>query len=441
MMKFKIVTYGCQINEYESEQFKKDLLYLGLKESNSIDDADVVLFNSCAVREKSQEKLMSEIGYVRSLKKRRNHKAYSIVTGCVATIEEKRIRRIGQESVLLVMKGTDSIEERRKEIVSKVSELLKDANEYCPTVGDTAVVAYVPIIYGCNNFCTYCIVLIAKGRERSRPKEEILAEIGELIGNGVKEITLLGQNINHYGRDLNVENGFIDILESVDRVKGLERLRFLTTHPADFNEEIVKRLSGLQHIENHFHLPVQSGSNRILNLMKRGYTREDFINLVDEIKKYFKDASFTSDIIVGFPTESDDDFLLTESLVREIRFDKVFTVAYSIRPNTPAARMEQVSDEVKKDRLNRLLAVENKISLEKNSSYIGTSVKVLIENIGSAEAYGRIPEDKLVILENPNQINLLSRSGDSKGVKKGEIIDVKITSADAFHLRGTKNDG
>jgi tRNA-2-methylthio-N6-dimethylallyladenosine synthase len=175
--------------------------------------------------------------------------------------------------------------------------------------------------------------------------------------------------------------------------------------------------------------------------MKRGYTRENFINLVDEIKKYFKDASFTSDIIVGFPTESDDDFLLTESLVREIRFDKVFTVAYSIRPNTPAARMEQVSDEVKKDRLNRLLAVENKISLEKNSSYIGTSVKVLIENIGSAEAYGRIPEDKLVILENPNQINLLSRSGDSKGVKKGEIIDVKITSADAFHLRGTKNDG
>ncbi len=424
MTKFKIVTYGCQINEYESEQFREDLLYLGLKETDFVEDADVVVFNSCAVREKSQEKLMSEVGYVRSLEKRKSKKAFSIVTGCVATVEERRIKRIGKDSVLLVLKGSDSLEERRKDVISKVSELLQDASQGEVPGKSAGAVSFVPIIYGCNNFCTYCIVPITKGRERSCPKEQIISEVERLVDSGVKEITLLGQNINHYGRDLGVENGFTDILESVDKIKGIERLRFLTAHPEDFDNEIVKRLGNLKHLENHFHLPVQSGSDRILELMKRGYTREYYIDLVNEIRKYFKNASFTTDIIVGFPTESEEDFLLTESLVKEIGFDKVFTAAYSIRPNTPASRMEQVEDAVKNERLNRLLAVENAISTEKNTSYIGGTVEVLVENIDSSKAYGRIPEDRLVIVENASNI------------ATGDIIHVEVISADAFHLRG-----
>jgi tRNA-2-methylthio-N6-dimethylallyladenosine synthase len=429
MMKFKIVTYGCQINEYESEKFRDDLLNLGLNEADSIDEADIVLFNSCAVRERSQEKLASEVGYVRSVEKRKSRKAHSIVTGCVATVEERRIKRIGKDSVLLVLKGSDTLEERRKEIVAKVSELIKNPPQVAMPYKRVGVASFVPLIYGCDNFCTYCIVPITKGRERSRPKDEIISEAESLVDSGAKEITLLGQNINHYGRDFGVENGFIDILESVDKVQGLERLRFLTAHPADFNKDIVRRLSNLQHIENHFHLPVQSGSNRILELMKRGYVREYYIELINEIRKYFKDASFTTDIIVGFPTETEEDFLLTESLVKEICFDKVFTAAYSIRPNTPASRMGQVDNAVKNERLNRLLAVENAISIEKNTSYIGLNVKVLVENIDSSNAFGRIPEDKLVIVEK------------DPAIKKGDIINVKIVSADAFHLRGIKEDG
>ncbi|MGC9125224.1 MAG: tRNA (N6-isopentenyl adenosine(37)-C2)-methylthiotransferase MiaB [Caldisericaceae bacterium] len=429
MMKFKIVTYGCQINEYESEQFRKVFLSFGLDESNSIDDADIVLFNSCAVREKSQEKLMSEVGYVRSLEKRHSRKVLSIVTGCVATVEERRIKRIGEDSVIAVMKGTDPIEKRTNLLKDVLSNLIGSQEQEPMRVLNSGVVGYVPIIYGCNNFCTYCIVPITKGRENSRSKEAIVSEVKSLVNSGVKEITLLGQNINHYGRDLGLSSGFIEILEAVDSISGVERLRFLTAHPADFTEDAIERIANLKHIENHFHLPVQSGSNRILELMKRGYTREDYLSLVNRIRRNFGSASFTSDIIVGFPTETEEDFLLTESLVKEVRFDKVFTAAYSVRKNTPAARMPQVDDAIKNDRLNRLLAVENAITVEKNSSYIGRNVEVLVENLNGAKAYGRSPEDKLVIIENGGSL------------KKGQIVKVRILSADAFHLKGTLADG
>ena len=228
MRKFKIITYGCQINVYESEKFAEFFKGSGLEEAEHIEDADIVLLNSCAVRGKSEQKLYSEIGYINKLFKK-NGKPVSVVTGCVATVKEREIKRIGQKSVALVMKGTRSLKERLDTLREFLgTEFIEQRSEV------KGVFAYVPIIFGCNNFCTYCIVPFTKGRERSRTKADIIAEVKHLLEEGAKEIVLLGQNINHYGRDLGYKNGFVEILEEVNKLDGLERLRYLTPHPADF---------------------------------------------------------------------------------------------------------------------------------------------------------------------------------------------------------------
>jgi tRNA-2-methylthio-N6-dimethylallyladenosine synthase len=421
MKKFNIVTFGCQINEYESNKFRETLLNLGLEEVPDAKNADIVLFNSCSVREKSEEKLLSGVGFVRSLYEK-NGFPKSIVTGCVATTEEKKIKKVGKNSVLTILKGDEPLDERREKIFKLLNPV---SGEAATKVAVTSKpFEFVPVIFGCNSFCTYCIVPITKGRERSRLLDDIIKEIKGFVEHGTKEIILLGQNINHYGLDLGNNNGFIELLEQVDKIEGLERIRFLTSHPASFNEEILKRMSNLKHICPHFHLPIQSGSNRILKLMNRGYTREDYITLINEIKKLFTDVSITTDIIVGFPTETDSDFIETKKLVKEIMFDKSFIAAYSKRPYTPAAKMEgQVDDKVKKERLNELLKIQNAISLEKNRAYIGKTVELLVEGFGNGLTFGRIPQDKLVIVE-------------GKVGNLGDLINVKITDADFIHLRG-----
>ena len=418
MKTFKIVTYGCQINEYESEKFREFLISAGLKEVKEERDADLVLLNSCAVREKSELKLISRIGYIRKLFNKYG-KPLSVVTGCVATVKEREIRRVGQKSVGLVMKGTRSLKERineLKEFIGIENVVLKREVK--------GVFAYVPIIFGCNNFCTYCIVPFTKGRERSRTKEEILNEIRTLAENGTKEVVLLGQNINHYGRDIGYKDGFIELLEAVDKISGIERIRYLTPHPADFTFQDIERMRELEKLCPHFHLPVQSGNNRILKLMKRGYTREQYVSLVNHIKNLFPEASITTDIIVGFPTETDDEYLDTKRLVEEVKFDKIFLAKFSPRPGTVAAKMEgQIPEEIKKLRQNELLSIENTISLKKNRSYIGKYTEVLVETVKEGEMLGRNPQDKLVIIK-----------GEGKHV--GEFVRVKITDADMMHLRG-----
>ena len=420
MKKFNIITYGCQINEYESNKFRETLQNLGFEEVDDIKRADLVLLNSCSVREKSEEKLLSRVGFVRSLYEK-NGFPKSIVTGCVATTEEKKIKKIGKDSVLTILKGDEPLNERREKIFNILIPVSADTLTYERTKGKPF--EFVPVMFGCNSFCTYCIVPITKGREKSQPLDKIINEIEALVKAGTKEITLLGQNINHYGLDFGNKNGLIELLEEIDRMEGIKRIRFLTSHPADFNVETLKRMGELRHICPHFHLPVQSGSNRILKLMKRGYTREYYVSLINEINGLFRDVSITTDIIVGFPTETDEDFIETKKLVEEIRFDKSFIAAFSKRPYTLAAKMDgQVEDKVKKQRLNELLEVQNDISLKKNRVYIGKTVEVLVESFGNGLTFGRIPQDKLVIIE-------------GKAGNLGDLINVEITDADFIHLR------
>jgi tRNA-2-methylthio-N6-dimethylallyladenosine synthase len=417
MRKFKIITYGCQINVYESEKFAEFFKGSGLEEAEHIEDADIVLLNSCAVRGKSEQKLYSEIGYINKLFKK-NGKPVSVVTGCVATVKEREIKRIGQKSVALVMKGTRSLKERFDTLREFLGiEFIEQRSEV------KGVFAYVPIIFGCNNFCTYCIVPFTKGRERSRTKADIIAEVKHLLEEGAKEIVLLGQNINHYGRDLGYKNGFVEILEEVNKLDGLERLRYLTPHPADFTLDDLKRMRALDKLCPHFHLPVQSGSDRILKLMKRGYTVSEYMKLIEHIKTLFPEASITTDIIVGFPTETEQDFEDTKRLVTGVEFDKIFLAAYSPREGTVAAQMEgQIEESVKRERLNELLRIEDEISARKNRAFIGKETEVLVETVKENEVIGRNPQDKLVIARGK--------------ARKGAIIPVKITDADKMHLRG-----
>ena len=422
MRTFAIVNFGCQMNLYESEKFREVFYDFGMKEVNDIREADIVLFNSCAVREKSEQKLLSAVGFTRSLFEKYG-RPYVVVTGCVASIREKEIRGVAKGSLLMLSKGYEVIYDRVLKLREELVKFLKPV-EVSQSVKRGAF-AYVPVIFGCDSFCTYCVVPLTKGRERSRKLEEILKEVEMLVQNGVKEIVLLGQNITHYGYDLGNPDGFIELLESVGKVKGLERLRYLTPHPAYFNAPLILRMKNIETLMPHFHLPVQSGSNKILQLMRRGYTREEYLKIVELIKETFPDASITTDIIVGFPEEEEDDFFETVSLVRAVEFDKSFIAAYSRRPNTPASYMKgQVEERVKKERLNELLKIQNEISLRKNRAYIGSLSEVLVESIKGPLAYGRSPQDKLVIFETKEEVNV------------GDILPVLIVDADFMHLTG-----
>ena len=420
-MKFKIVTHGCQMNEYESGKIRDFFISIGFEEAIGIEDADFIYFNSCAVREKSEDKLMSAVGLVRSNFKKRG-RPVSIVSGCVATISEKRIRRVGQDSVKLIIKGTEDLTEKEEKLKEFFKVLSFDEGVFAKQ-SLASVYAYVPVIFGCDSFCSYCIVPAARGREKSRPISEILSEVKSLLEAGTKEIILLGQNINHYGKDLGLENGFIELLENVDKLKGLERLRFMTSHPADFNINTLDRMKNLEHLMPHFHLPVQSGNNRILELMKRDYTREYYLRLIEEVKKRFKEASITTDIIVGFPTETDEEYLSTEELVQEIQFDRSFIAAFSKRGSTPAALMDgQIEETVKKERHRRLLTIQNEITRKINRSSIGRTTEVIVENSKEGKFFGRTPQDKLVIAEG--------------SVNVSDTVKVQIYDADENHLKG-----
>ncbi len=420
-MKFKIVTYGCQMNEYESARMEELLKSIGFEEAEHLEDSDFVIFNSCAVREKSEEKLISAVGLVRSYFRKHGH-PFSIVTGCVATVSEKHIKRVGAESLKLLISGIDTVDAKLEKLRVFFGKSAPQTSQVQP-MGARFVFAYIPVIYGCDSFCSYCIVPAARGRERSRPLSAIIEEARDLVEKGAKEIILLGQNINHYGKDIGVKNGFVALLEQLDRIRGIERLRFLTSHPADFDMETLERMISIEHLMPHFHLPVQSGNDRILSLMKRGYTVDYYRKLVEEIRKRFSNAAITTDIIVGFPSETREEYLDTERLVKEICFDKSFISAYSIRQGTAASFMaDQVDEAEKKYRLNRLLGVQNAITAEINRSYIGKRVEIFVEASKNGRVFGRNPQDKLTIAKGEATI--------------GEKVVVEITDADMNHLKG-----
>lgn len=429
-----IGVYGCQMNISDAERMEGQLATLGYERTEDMARADLILLNTCCVRETAEDKVYGKIGEIKHIK-RANPALIFGITGCMAQKEgEALIRRAPHIDFVL---GTNKVHElkatvRRLESARRgpvVDVLLGDAPlpENVPIERTGRLSAWVPIMYGCNNFCTYCIVPYVRGREHSRRPEDVMREVEEAAAQGFKEITLLGQNVNSYGKDHKIAS-FAELLLMVDAVKGVERVRYMTSHPKDLSDAVIDAVRQGRHICPHFHLPVQHGSDRILRAMNRVYRKDAYRSLVERIRAAVPDASLTTDLIVGFPGETEEDFEELLDFLREIRYDAAYTFLYSKRSGTPAATMEaQVEDSVKKERLHRLMEVQNEISLEKNAALKGTVQEVL------AEGPSRTDEDVWTGRTGTNKIVLWRKKGQET---EGDIVRVRITQPQTWVLKG-----
>ena len=429
-----IGVYGCQMNFSDAERMEGQLATLGYERTEDMARADLILLNTCCVRETAEDKVYGKIGEIKHIK-RANPALIFGITGCMAQKEgEALIRRAPHIDFVL---GTNKVHElkatvRRLESARRgpvVDVLLGDAPlpENVPIERTGRLSAWVPIMYGCNNFCTYCIVPYVRGRENSRRPEDVVREVEEAAAQGFKEITLLGQNVNSYGKDHKIAS-FAELLLMVDAVKGVERVRYMTSHPKDLSDAVIDAVRQGRHICPHFHLPVQHGSDRILRAMNRVYRKDAYRSLVERIRAAVPDASLTTDLIVGFPGETEEDFEELLDFLREIRYDAAYTFLYSKRSGTPAATMEaQVEDSVKKERLHRLMEVQNEISLEKNAALKGTVQEVL------AEGPSRTDEDVWTGRTGTNKIVLWRKKGQET---EGDIVRVRITQPQTWVLKG-----
>ena len=429
-----IGVYGCQMNISDAERMEGQLATLGYERTEDMARADLILLNTCCVRETAEDKVYGKIGEIKHIK-RANPALIFGITGCMAQKEgEALIRRAPHIDFVL---GTNKVHElkatvRRLESARRgpvVDVLLGDAPlpEDVPIERTGRLSAWVPIMYGCNNFCTYCIVPYVRGREHSRRPEDVVREVEEAAAQGFKEITLLGQNVNSYGKDHKLAS-FAELLLMVDAVKGVERVRYMTSHPKDLSDAVIDAVRQGRHICPHFHLPVQHGSDRILRAMNRVYRKDAYRSLVERIRAAVPDASLTTDLIVGFPGETEEDFGELLDFLREIRYDAAYTFLYSKRSGTPAATMEaQVEDSVKKERLHRLMEVQNEISLEKNAALKGTVQEVL------AEGPSRTDEDVWTGRTGTNKIVLWRKKGQET---EGDIVRVRITQPQTWVLKG-----
>ena len=429
-----IGVYGCQMNISDAERMEGQLATLGYERTEDMVRADLILLNTCCVRETAEDKVYGKIGEIKHIK-RANPALIFGITGCMAQKEgEALIRRAPHIDFVL---GTNKVHElkttvRRLESARRgpvVDVLLGDAPlpENVPIERTGRLSAWVPIMYGCNNFCTYCIVPYVRGREHSRRPEDVVREVEEAAAQGFKEITLLGQNVNSYGKDHKIAS-FAELLLMVDAVKGVERVRYMTSHPKDLSDAVIDAVRQGRHICPHFHLPVQHGSDRILRAMNRVYRKDAYRSLVERIRAAVPDASLTTDLIVGFPGETEEDFEELLDFLREIRYDAAYTFLYSKRSGTPAATMEaQVEDSVKKERLHRLMEVQNEISLEKNAALKGTVQEVL------AEGPSRTDEDVWTGRTGTNKIVLWRKKGQET---EGDIVRVRITQPQTWVLKG-----
>jgi len=432
---YYIITYGCQMNVHDSEMLAGMLEEMGYHQADKMEDADIIILNTCIVRRNAELKVFGKVGSLKPLK-RKNPDLIIAVGGCMMQSREAVQELYQKYPQVDLIFGTHNIHHfpelinkviKRKERVVEVWDQEEGLIPDLPTKREDDYKAWVTIIQGCNNFCSYCIVPYTRGREKSRPFEDIVKEVENLVCSGIKEITLLGQNVNSYGKDLENKYDFADLLIRLDQISGLYRIRYMTSHPRDFSQRLIDVVKNSSRICEHFHLPIQSGSNRILKLMNRGYNREEYLELVSNIREAIPDASITTDLIVGFPGEGEDDFEETLNIVKEIEFDMAFTFIYSPRTGTPAARMkEQVSEEVKKERLQRLMELQNGISLKKNQQLTGKTLEVFIDGASknNPEMYsGRDRTNKLIIFPRKDQ-------------RKGDLVRVKIESAHSFTLTG-----
>lgn len=426
--KLKIFTYGCQMNVADSERMAGLLKKIGYTLTDDADVADLILFNTCCVRATAEEKVFGQIGRFKALK-RQNPSLIIGVTGCMAQKDgDSLIKRAPHVDFVLgtgqsseVARVVKSLELERKHFVDTSNVSGEIPAEVFPLRGGK-VSTFVPIMYGCDNFCTYCIVPHVRGRERSRKPEEIFAEVRQAVAEGFKDITLLGQNVNSYAGGMN----FAELLTAVDKL-GVERLRFMTSHPKDLSDELIAAIANGKNICEHIHLPVQHGSDKILRRMNRVYTSEKYLRLVEKIRAAIPNISLTTDLIVGFPGETDDDFNATLNFLREVKFDAAFTFIYSKRIGTPAATFDdQIPDEIKHRRLELLMDVQNEISLAKNSALIDSSVEVLVEGASKTDEKiftGRTRTNKLILFAHGSE-------------RVGDLVNVKITHAQTFLLKG-----
>lgn len=435
---FMIKTYGCQMNERDSESISWILSKLGFIETNDVEEADIVIFNTCAVRQNAENKLLGNLGDLKHLMEVKNLKKIIMVCGCVMEIDSSRQLLEEKFKHVDIIFGTNSIailEDLLEEYLSTKKQVVNIDQINLKTrekIGQNRrynFKSYVNIMYGCDNFCTYCIVPYTRGREVSRELNDIIAEVKHLVAGGVKEVTLLGQNVNSYGKTLDPKISFTQLLYNIADIRGLERIRFMTSHPKDISNELIYAFDNIDKLMPFLHIPVQSGSNRILKLMNRKYSREDYLEKINLIKSLKKDIALSTDIIVGFPDESDGDFEDTISLIKEVKYDQAFTFIYSSRPGTIAAKMQaQVPDEIKNSRLQKLIDVQNDISLEKNKKYMNKILNVLVEGKSSKDSNfysGRSEEFKLV--------NFKANEEDI-----GNIVKVKINDVKSFSLNGEK---
>lgn len=435
--KYNIITFGCQMNEHDSETIAGMLQEKGCVETMSRDDSDITIINTCSVRENADKRFFGTLGQLKKLKEK-NPEYVACVCGCMMQ-QQHIIDTIKSKYPWVdIIFGTHNIH-RFPELLEKVysekkkiAETFEDSDQIVEGLPAKRLYkhkSFVNIMYGCNNFCTYCIVPYTRGREKSRKPEDIVREITGLVADGVKEVTLLGQNVNSYrgAGENGSECDFADLIYMINDIEGLERIRFMTSHPKDLSDKLIQAFVDCDKLCNYIHLPVQAGSDRVLRRMNRKYTREKYLEVVERLRKAVPDIAISTDIIVGFPGETEEDFEETLSLVRSVKYDSAFTFLYSVRQGTPAAEYEdQIPEEVKHQRFDRLVDAVNSDSAEKNAAYKGRIERVLVEGVSKKNENtltGRTEGFKLVDFEGGRELI-------------GQMVNVEITEGKTFSLTG-----
>ena len=428
-------TYGCQQNVNDTERIRGMLAKAGFEFTEDAKEADLVIYNTCAVRENAEQRVFGRLGILKHIKETRPELIVA-VCGCMVQQEHicEKIKKVHDHVDLIF--GTHALYRMPELLYQTITENktvvdITDSDgaicEEVPILRDREEKAWVSIMYGCNNFCTYCIVPYVRGRERSRKPEDIINEIKGLVANGTSEISLLGQNVNSYGKDLDIDIDFSDLLRMVNDIEGVERIRFMTSHPKDLSDKLIYTIRDCDKICKQLHLPLQSGSDKILKDMNRHYTKEQYLAIVDKLKKEIPGITLTTDIIVGFPTETTPDFLETLEVLKKVRYDNIFSFIYSRREGTPAAKLDFVlADEEIHKNFEQMLKVQNQICLEKNLEYKDKIETVLVEDVSDSEPTiltGRNDGGKLVTF-----------AGDAS--LKGKYVKVKITKPKQWSLEG-----
>lgn len=447
-LKYYILTMGCQLNENDSEKLCGMLEEMNYKKTDDLKDADLVIFNTCCVRENAEEKLFGKLGEVKKL---REEKGVIIAIGGCMMQEKHIVEKIQKSYQYDVIFGTHTLHKFPQDLYYAIMENKRIADvvdidgeiiEGLPIKRDDNIRASVTIMNGCNNFCTYCIVPYVRGRERSRKAEDILEEVHNLASKGYKEITLLGQNVNSYMVEENKKdkkeviiqeeeeiNSFAKLLRAVSKIEGIEKVRFVSPHPKDFTDDVIEAIADCDKVSKLIHLPLQSGSSNVLKIMNRKYTKEQYLALVEKMKEKIPNVKFSTDIIVGFPGETEEDFEDTLDVVRKVNFEQIFMFIYSRRVGTPADKMEnQIPEEIKHKRFDRLKKLYEDGIQKNNETYIGTVQKILVEGYSKNNENmltGRTDSNKVVVFE-----------GDPTSI--GTSINIKIVSEHMWYLKGEK---